>query len=127
MRALHTRQAPFANPAQTSPHNGRNLSAEDFGKAVVEALNTVPAYGTGPARMFIKGLGFDCFDLADLNTPGILEHIGSLTRNDIIENQQATRTCTVSPMRIVALLDDSLSEYIDAASGVLRLSPSLRG
>ncbi|KAG8406889.1 hypothetical protein J3459_018571 [Metarhizium acridum] len=36
------------------PHNGRNLSVKHFGDAVVEALNTVPAYGTRPASVFLK-------------------------------------------------------------------------
>lgn len=86
----------------------------DFGNAVVEALNTVPEYGTVPANMFIKGWGSDRFDLADLNTPGILQHIGSLSRDDVTDSQP---NINAVPGRIDALLDDSPgSDHVDAAS-----------
>lgn len=63
--------------------------------------------------MFIKGWGSDRFDLADLNTPGILQHIGSLSRDDVTETQINIKA---APARIAALLEDSPSDHIDAAS-----------
>lgn len=96
-----------------SPHNGKNLSVEDFGKAVVEALNTGPSYGTKPAKMFVDGWGSDRFDLADLNKPGILQHIASLTRDDVTASAANLHPV---PGRIAALLDDSPGDHIDAAS-----------
>lgn len=86
---------------------------EDFGKAVVEALNTGPSYGTKPAGMFIAGWHSDRFDLADLNTPGILQHIGSLSRDDVTETEANIKAV---PGRIAALLDDSPGDHIDASS-----------
>lgn len=107
-------QAFLTQFLKSSPHDGKNLSAADFGNAVVEALNTVPDYGTVPANMFIKGWGSDRFDLADLNTPGILQHIGSLTRDDVTDTEPNIEAV---PERIAALLDDSPgSDHIDAAS-----------
>lgn len=63
--------------------------------------------------MFIKGWGKDYFDLEDLNTPGILQHISSLTRNDVTPTE---KNIAVVPTRVSALLDDSTTDYIDAAS-----------
>lgn len=98
---------------QNSPHNGRNLTLHHFGDAVVEALNTVPEYGTKPAGMFIKGWGKDYFDLEDLNTPGILQHIGSLSRDDVTEDEAHIN---VVPGRVAALLSDSPGDHINAES-----------
>ncbi|KAG8417466.1 hypothetical protein J3458_004970 [Metarhizium acridum] len=95
------------------PHNGRNISVKHFGDAVVEALNTVPAYGTRPASVFFKGWGKDSFDLEDLNTPGILQHISSLSRDDMTPME---RNIAVDVARVSALLEDSPTDYVDAAS-----------
>ncbi|EFY96347.1 peroxidase [Metarhizium robertsii] len=95
------------------PHNGRNLSVKHFGDAVVEALNAAPSYGTLPARVFVKSWGKDFFDLEDLNTPGILQHRGSLTRDDMTPTE---RNIDVDVARVNALLEDSPTDYVDAAS-----------
>ncbi|KHN96148.1 Chloroperoxidase [Metarhizium album ARSEF 1941] len=95
------------------PHNGRNLSVKHFGDAVVQALNTAPAYGTRPASVFVKGWGKDSFDLENLNTPGILQHISSLSRKDITPTE---KNIAVHPPRVAALLDDSLTDYVDVVS-----------
>lgn len=63
--------------------------------------------------MFIKGWGKETFDLEDLNTPGILQHISSLTRKDVTPTE---RNIAVVPARVSALLDDSTTDHVDAAS-----------
>lgn len=73
----------------------------------------MPDYGTKPAGMFIKGWGNDSFDLEDLNKPGILQHISSLTRKDVTPTES---NIAVDGERVSALLDDSTAEYINAAS-----------
>lgn len=86
---------------------------QHFGDAVVEALNTVPSYGTLPADAFVKGWGKDYFDLEDLNTAGILQHIASLSREDVTAADQNIK---VNSDRVSALLADSPSDHLDAKS-----------
>lgn len=95
------------------PHNGRNLTAQDFADAVSDGLNVEPTFGSVPAQAFMKGSGKTYFDLKDLNQPGVLQHISSLTRDDL--NDDWSNTGPV-PSRIAALLDDSETDYIDVKS-----------
>lgn len=62
-------------------------------------------YGSKLARMFIKDWGKDTFDLADLNTPGILQHIASLTRDDVTPS--TLKSSPVVPGRVAALINDA--------------------
>lgn len=95
------------------PHHGRNLTAHHFGEALVAALNTIPGYGEVPAKLFIRGWGKDYFDLQDLNTPNILQHVASLTRDDTTPGNIHIE---VSPERVAALLADSPTNFINAKS-----------
>lgn len=98
---------------KTSPHNGRNLTTEDFGNAVTAALNVAPNFGTTPAKAFIRDSGKTYFDLEDLNQPGILQHIASLTRDDLNAAWDNTKP---SADRIAALLADSETEHLSVKS-----------
>ncbi|KAK5991329.1 Peroxidase stcC-like protein [Cladobotryum mycophilum] len=95
------------------PHNGRNLTSQLFAKAVVEALNVDDGYGTLPAEMFIMKWGKKSFDLEDLNTPHLMQHIASLSRDDVTANDKHIKPATG---RISALLDDSTTPYLTAKS-----------
>ncbi|KAM3428178.1 hypothetical protein MY4824_008971 [Beauveria thailandica] len=97
----------------TRPHNGRNLTAEQFGKALADGVNFDPSFGTLAARGFAIAVGRDTLDLEDLNTPGIIQHIASLTRNDVTPTEA---NIAQVPGRISALLDDSPTDYLDATS-----------
>ncbi|KOS20781.1 putative sterigmatocystin biosynthesis peroxidase [Escovopsis weberi] len=63
------------------PHDGKNISVEEFGDAVA-ALNIHPDLGLVPAAFFANATKKARFDLLDLNTPGIEQHLASLTRLD---------------------------------------------
>lgn len=63
--------------------------------------------------MFIKGWGKEYFDLEDLNTPGILQHIGSLSRDDVTATEKHVE---VVPDRVAALLADSPGDHLNATS-----------
>lgn len=80
---------------------------------MTEGLNLNPLFGTGPASAFALALGKNTFDLEDLNTPGIIQHIASLTRNDVTPTEE---NIAVVPARVSALLDDSPTDYLDVAS-----------
>jgi hypothetical protein len=74
-------------------------------EAVTTGLNADEMYGSKPTQLFLKEWGKQTFDLADLNTPGILQHIASLTRDDI--TPATLRSSPVVPARVEALLNDA--------------------
>ncbi|KGQ11583.1 hypothetical protein BBAD15_g2655 [Beauveria bassiana D1-5] len=102
-----------ANIGPTRPHDGRNITVEQFGKAVAEGLNMDTLIGTLPARALTLALGRGTLDLEDLNTPGLLQHIASLTRDDVTPTEA---NIAQVPARISALLDDSPTDYLDVTS-----------
>jgi hypothetical protein len=102
-----------ANIEPTRPHDGRNVTVQQFGKALAEGLNVDSSLGTLPARVLTLALGRGTLDLEDLNTPGILQHIASLSRNDVTPTEA---NIAQVPARISALLDDSPTEYLDVTS-----------
>ncbi|KHN94422.1 Chloroperoxidase [Metarhizium album ARSEF 1941] len=95
------------------PHNGRNITAGQCADAVSQGLNVDRFYGTVPASFFALGFGKSTFDLEDLNKPGVIQHIASLTRNDVTPTDQSL---TADPTRIAALLNDSSTDYLTVAS-----------
>ncbi|EFY94243.1 Chloroperoxidase [Metarhizium robertsii ARSEF 23] len=80
---------------------------------MAQGLNLEPLYGMGPASAFMLAWGKNTFNLEDLNTPGIIQHIASLTRNDVTPTE---KNIAVVPARVSALLDDSPTDYLNAAS-----------
>ncbi|KID59320.1 Chloroperoxidase [Metarhizium brunneum] len=95
------------------PHSGRNLTVQQFGDAMAQGLNADPLFGTAPATGFTLVWGRSTFDLEDLNTPGLIQHIASLTRDDVTP---AEANIGEVPARVSALLDDSPTDYLDVAS-----------
>ncbi|KAK5995406.1 Chloroperoxidase-like protein [Cladobotryum mycophilum] len=91
------------------PHNGRNISVEQFGEAVQAATNLEALFGSGTARIFANGWGHDVFDLEDLHTPGLLQHVSSLTRDD---SKPGAMKPVPNPNRIARMFADSPSKYV---------------
>ena len=96
-----------------SPHNGRNITIEMFGKAINSAIGWSSSVGVIPATGAFKALGVDAaltIDLEQLiNRPVGLERPASLARAD--------DSNVVVPARVQAVLDDSDdATYINAAS-----------
>ena len=80
-------------------------------EAVTTGLNADEMYGSKPAQLFLKEWNKKTFDLADLNTPGILQHIASLTRDDVNPASPLGSTgAPVVPARVEALLNDASEE-----------------
>ncbi|RYP53761.1 hypothetical protein DL768_001361 [Monosporascus sp. mg162] len=94
------------------PHDGRNLTIQDFGVAIHEGLNLHVSFGQSLATQAFQLLGLGSIDLVDLNTPEVTEHRASLTRND----HSSGDSLRLDPERLEALLADSDTEYLDVAS-----------
>ncbi|RYP61140.1 hypothetical protein DL769_007852 [Monosporascus sp. CRB-8-3] len=94
------------------PHDGRNLTIQDFGAALHEGLNLHVSFGEGLAAQAFQLLGMGGIDLVDLNTPEVTEHRASLTRND----HSSGDSLSLVPERLQALLADSDTDYLDVAS-----------
>ncbi|KAH9211757.1 Chloroperoxidase [Leptodontidium sp. 2 PMI_412] len=68
------------------PHNGLNISMADLITAFNESINLAPAATqlVGQKALLASTTGSSAtFNLDDINTHGIIEHDGSLSRNDI--------------------------------------------
>ncbi|RYO92261.1 hypothetical protein DL766_001752 [Monosporascus sp. MC13-8B] len=102
----------YLSPPHESPHDGRNLTIQDFGAALHEGLNLHVSFGAGLAAQAFQLLGADRIDLVDLNTPEVTEHQASLTRND----HSSGDSLRLDPGRLEALLADSDTDYLDVAS-----------
>ncbi|KAH6604061.1 hypothetical protein Trco_007507 [Trichoderma cornu-damae] len=96
------------------PHDGRHITPQQFGDAVDEALNINRVFGVQPANYFLRATNKSTIDLVELNHPGILQHIASLTRDDVTSPDSVD--VTASPDRIRHLLQDSSTDCITAAS-----------
>jgi len=96
------------------PHDGRNISAQQFGDAVTEALNVDSWIGAGIANYFMRAANTSSIDLVELNRPGILQHIASLTRDDVPSVDSTD--VAVSQDRIHHLLQDSSTDCITVSS-----------
>ncbi|KAK5989613.1 Peroxidase stcC-like protein [Cladobotryum mycophilum] len=94
------------------PHNGRNVSVQQIEAALTDVLNVEPAFADS-ARAFAQAWGHDSFDLEDLNTPDILQHISSLTRADYSPQHHHLRP---DLFRIEALLADSPTPFVTVES-----------
>ncbi|KAL7812131.1 Chloroperoxidase [Trichoderma aethiopicum] len=94
------------------PRHGRNITASLIEHAFTSFLN-VEAGFADPARDFAKAFGHDVFDLVDLNTPGIIQHITSLTRDDYTPEEPHLLP---DPVRIERLLADSDTPFLTVDS-----------
>ncbi|KAL7940725.1 Chloroperoxidase [Trichoderma barbatum] len=96
------------------PHNGRNISAQQFADAASEVLNMESMPIKQVANYFLRATNQSVIDLTDLNRPGILQHIASLTRDDLPSPDSVD--VTASQNRIQHLLQDSDTDCITIAS-----------
>lgn len=95
-----------------SPHNGRNITAQDIGNAIFESTNWDSNFGILPASGALKNLGLTALNLADLNsTPGG-EHPASLTRKDASSGDSNT----IDTARVTQFLADSKTNYVTVDS-----------
>lgn len=94
------------------PHNGRNITAPDFGKAIHDALNFDITAGEDQANLQLQALGRTVVDLEDLNAHEIVEHRASLTRNDASSGD----SIHIDLSRLRAMLADSTTDYINVNS-----------
>jgi len=94
------------------PHNGRNISAEHIETALTTFLNVEAEFAVA-AKVFAQAWGHDFFDLEDLNTPDILQHIASLTRDDYSPWDPHLKP---NLLRIERLLADSPTSFITVDS-----------
>ncbi|PTB63392.1 Cloroperoxidase [Trichoderma citrinoviride] len=94
------------------PHHGHNITASQIENAFTRFLN-VEAGFADPARDFAKAFGHDVFNLVDLNTPGIIQHITSLTRDDYTPEEPHLKA---DPLRIERLLADSDTPFLTVDS-----------
>ncbi|KAF5022725.1 hypothetical protein F66182_5273 [Fusarium sp. NRRL 66182] len=65
------------------PRNGRNISLDDLIVALTDAINLDPAATTLVGTRALTTGNNVTFDLDDVRQHGVLEHDGSLSRNDI--------------------------------------------
>lgn len=94
------------------PHDGRNITAKDFGKAIHDALNFDITAGEDQANLQLGALGVQVVDLEDLNAHDIVEHRASLTRNDASSGD----SIHIDLPRLQAMLADSTTDCIDISS-----------
>jgi len=93
-------------------HNGRNITAQDFGNAIHEALNFDSSFGLTQANTQFQIIGKQIVDLEDLNAHELVEHRASLTRKDASSGD----SLHLDPLRLQTLLADSDTSYFDIAS-----------
>ncbi|PTB61878.1 Cloroperoxidase [Trichoderma citrinoviride] len=96
------------------PHNGRNITAQLLSDAVTEAINFDGWVASKVGNDFLKAVHKSAFDLPELNRPGILQHIASLTRDDVTDVDSLD--CAASPERIKLLLEDSSTDCLTVSS-----------
>ncbi|KAL7942889.1 Chloroperoxidase [Trichoderma barbatum] len=94
------------------PHSGRNITVSHIENAFTKFLNIEAGFATA-AKDFAQAWGHDTFDLDDLNTPDILQHIASLTRDDYTSQHPHLKP---SLLRIERLLADSPTSFINVDS-----------
>lgn len=94
------------------PHSGRNLTITGIADGINIALNFDVAFGQAFAAQAFALLGLETIDLEDLGTADVTEHRASLTRNDASSGD----SLRLDPGRLEALLADSGTGYLDAAS-----------
>ncbi|KAI1337158.1 Cloroperoxidase [Xylariaceae sp. FL0016] len=93
------------------PHNGRGITVENIGDAVLAATHWSSDFGTIPATNAFAGLNKTVIDLEDLDTPAGTEHPASLTRLDSPADSN-----DLNMWRLNALLGDSKTSYLNVAS-----------
>lgn len=96
------------------PHNGRNISAQQLADAAVEVVNLDATAAKQVANYFLRAANQSVLDLTDLNRPGILQHIASLTRDDVTDPDSVD--VSASPDRIHHLIQDTDSDCITITS-----------
>ncbi|KAJ4860050.1 peroxidase, family 2 domain-containing protein [Trichoderma breve] len=96
------------------PHDGRDISAQQFADAAFEVVNIDPMAIKQVANYFLRASNQTSINLTDLNRPGILQHIASLTRDDVTSPDSVD--VTASQDRIRHLIQDSDTDCITIAS-----------
>ncbi|KAI0436574.1 putative chloroperoxidase [Xylaria telfairii] len=94
------------------PHNGRNITAQEFGNAIFESTNWHADFGLFPANAALKNLGKSALDLADLNSIPGGEHPASMTRKDASSGDSNT----IDTARVAQLLADSSTNFLTIES-----------
>ncbi|KAI3326976.1 Cloroperoxidase [Xylariaceae sp. AK1471] len=90
------------------PHDGRNITAQDVGTAIVQSTNWVADFGLLAANAALKKLNLTAFNLADLNSPAGGEHPASLTRKDASSGD----SLSIDTARVQQLLADSSTNFL---------------
>ncbi|KAI8949847.1 putative chloroperoxidase [Xylaria longipes] len=90
------------------PHNGRNITAQDFGNAVFEATNWHEDFGILASTAALAKLGKSALDLEELNSSPGGEHPASLTRKDASSGDSKT----IDTARVAQLLADSKTNFL---------------
>ncbi|KAI0532515.1 putative chloroperoxidase [Xylaria digitata] len=90
------------------PHDGRNITIQDFGKAIFESTNWNADFGIFPATAAFGRLGASSINLSDLNSTLGGEHPASLTRKDA----SAGDSNTIDTARVAQLLADSRTSFL---------------
>ncbi|KAL7928921.1 Chloroperoxidase [Trichoderma chlorosporum] len=96
------------------PHNGRNISAQQIADAALEAVNLDGTTAKQIANYFLRATNQSFLDLTQLNRPGILQHIASLTRDDVTDPDSVD--VSASQDRIHHLIQDSDTDCITISS-----------
>ncbi|KAM0259703.1 hypothetical protein ACHAQJ_003137 [Trichoderma viride] len=94
------------------PHSGRNITAALIENTFTKFLNIEAGFAAA-AKDFAQAWGNDFFDLDDLNTPDILQHIASLTRDDYTSQHPHLKP---NMFRIEQLLADSPTSFVNIDS-----------
>lgn len=94
------------------PHDGRNITAPDFGAAIHDALNFDSSFGETQANIQFQIIGKQIVDLEDLNAHELVEHRASLTRDDASSGD----SLHLDPTRLKTFLADSDTKYVDVSS-----------
>jgi hypothetical protein len=96
----------------SSPHNGRNITAQDIGNAIFQSTNWAADFGLFPANAALKNLNLTVLNLEDLNSPAGGEHPASLTRKDA----SAGDSLHIDTARVQQLLADSSTSFLTIES-----------
>ncbi|KAI0449460.1 putative chloroperoxidase [Xylaria acuta] len=94
------------------PHDGRNITAQDFGNAIFESTNWHADFGLFAAGAALKNLNKSALDLVELNSIPGGEHPASLTRKDASSGDSNT----IETARITQLLADSKTNFLTVDS-----------
>jgi hypothetical protein len=93
------------------PHDGRNITAEDFGNAIHDALAFDTSFGVAQANLQLQKLNKQIVDLENLNAHEVVEHRASISRKDAPAD-----TIHVDPSRLPPFLADADNGYHDVSS-----------